>query len=301
MSHVSTLTVIESLPPVSQDLWNHTSDRKTKISLRNVSDEAINTALISIKTALPKKIIELNGLIAQSKNDENCVFHPKWDTQQHYHTQSHPASPLKSASFSVLDISQINITPREAGGDINQDTHTTTTTTRRISISQSSIPNDCTTISPASVFKTPTNILKRWQILGLQTRHILELLDSIQLYLVLKTPIAEEGNNTGVEIQQQCSRTLAEARRFIAGCDNYLKLYHTQRAKLASKCIKYPQLEDYQRALCERDLEESRDCRYLLSRFRVQCLAVLDILHKNFEKVDDPKGLSRGGVTIGMY
>lgn len=61
------------------------------------------------------------------------------------------------------------------------------------------------------------------------------------MFLILKTPVAEEGNNTGVEIQQrkqkhsrraldgailrllmlanlsECARTLVDARRFVLG------------------------------------------------------------------------------------
>jgi len=213
-----------------------------------------------------------------------------------------PASPPGSAtnisSFSVVGVSTNNINSIPIKDAVSGIVGEAATTTRRFSISQQcdiSIPGSI------SVYRAPDHILQLWEFLESQLRVLIELFDAVQMFIILKTPVAEEGNNTGVEIQLQCSRTLLDARRFAIGCDNYLKLYHTQRAKLASKCIKYPQLEDYQRALVERDHEECRDCRYLLVRLRMQSIAVIDVLHKNFEKVNDPKGLSRGGASVGMY
>jgi len=202
------------------------------------------------------------------------------------------------SSFSVIGVSTNNIPVKDAVAGMVTDG---TTTTRRFSISQHCDISNVSLPSSISVYRPPTHILQLWEFLESQLQLTINLFDAVQMFLILKTPVAEEGNNTGVEIQQQCARTLVDARRFVIGCENYLKLYHTQRAKLASKCIKYPQLEDYQRALVERDHEECRDCRYLLTRLRLQCVAVADVLHKNFDKVNDPKGLSRGGASVGMY
>ncbi|CAH7671646.1 proteasome activator pa28 [Phakopsora pachyrhizi] len=293
----------EALPPdVSQDLWTETADKKTRKALRGVSDDIISKALIAITVGFPSKILELTDLIMRSKTDESSIFHSKWDSRRY--TSAHTASPINSkGSFSLVGISSTNVSEL-VSKDLGSPQNTTTaTTTRRISISQQSGTTQVGSLpSPISAFGPPAHVLHLWETLEVHIHQIIELLDLVQLYLILKTPIAEEGNNTGVEIQQQCSRTVVEARRFVLGCESYLKLYHTQRAKIASKCLKYPQIEDYQRALIERDREECRDCRYLLNRLRAQSLAVVDILHKNFEKVDDPKGLNRGGGgAVGMY
>ncbi|KAH9824825.1 proteasome activator pa28 [Melampsora americana] len=283
------ITVEKSVPPpaVSGDLWTETADKKTRLALRAVSDDVLARASLAIKVSLPRKIIELTDMIGRSETDETSIFHPKWDTRWINTNAVLPKSPALINSFSVTGHTNIGST-----GDQK--------TTRRFSITQQCSPVE--TAFSASVVRPPTHIVQLWEVLDTHTRQIIDFFDLVQTYLILKTPVAEEGNNTGVEIQQQCARTVVDARRFVVGCENYLKLYHTQRAKLASKCLKYPQIEDYQRALTERDHEECRDCRYLLARLRLQCLAVVDILHKNFEKVDDPKGLARGGASsVGMY
>lgn len=275
-------------PAVSGDLWTETSDKKTRLALRAVSDDVLARASLAIKVSLPRKILDLTDMVCRSQTDETSIFHPKWDTRWISNIAMVPKSPALINSISV--IGHTNMGP---AGD--QKTHT-----RRFSITQQCSPVEST--FSVSVVRPPTHVVQLWEVLESHIRQIIDFFDLVQTYLILKTPVAEEGNNTGVEIQQQCARTLADARRFVVGCENYLKLYHTQRAKLASKCLKYPQLEDYQRALTERDHEECRDCRYLLVRLRLQCLAVVDVLHKNFEKVDDPKGLSRGGASsVGMY
>ncbi|KAI9621094.1 hypothetical protein H4Q26_013289 [Puccinia striiformis f. sp. tritici PST-130] len=272
-------------PAVSQDLWVETTDGKARKALRAVSDDVLARGSLSIQIGLPRKILELTDLIDRSTNDENEITSLLANSQ---HVQ-----------FSLIGVST-NGMPVKDAVIVGDGSTTTTTTTRRFSISQHGLA-DISVPSSISVYRPPTHILQLWEFLESQIRHVIELFDAVQMFLILKTPVAEEGNNTGVEIQQQCARTLVDARRFVLGCENYLKLYHSQRAKLASKCIKYPQLEDYQRALVERDHEECRDCRYLLVRLRMQCVAVADVLHKNFDKVNDPKGLSRGGASVGMY
>ncbi|KAH9443204.1 hypothetical protein Pst134EB_027555 [Puccinia striiformis f. sp. tritici] len=279
-------------PAVSQDLWVETTDGKARKALRAVSDDVLARGSLSIQIGLPRKILELTDLIDRSTNDESSIFHEKWDTRWLSQMRSPVSSPTANmSSFSLIGVST-NGMPVKDAVIVGDGSTTTTTTTRRFSISQHGLA-DISVPSSISVYRPPTHILQLWEFLESQIRHVIELFDAVQMFLILKTPVAEEGNNTGVEIQQQCARTLVDARRFVLGCENYLKLYHSQRAKLASKCIKYPQLEDYQRALVERDHEECRDCRYLLVRLRMQCVAVADVLHKNFDKVGfvchDPK------------
>lgn len=282
-------------PAVSEDLWTETVDRKTRMALRTVSDDLISRSGDAIKYELPKKILELTNLIQRSQTDESCLFHAKWDSRwSSVHLQA-LASPTVTG-FSVVDTTSSTGDPSKGPAGIVR------TTTRRFSISQQcGTPMELVIPPSVSVFKPPQHVLQLWEVLETHTRQLIDLFDQVQLFLIMKTPSAEEGNNTGVEIQQQCAKTIVEARRFVVGCESYLKLYHTQRAKIASKCLKYPQLEDYQRALVERDHEECKDCRYLLTRLRVQCIAVTDVIHKNFDKVCDPKGTVRGGVSIGMY
>jgi hypothetical protein len=296
MSPSNLLTLSGPPPAVSLDLWTETSDKKTRSALRAVSDDVLARADLAIKLNLPRKILELTDMIDRSVSDESSIFHAKWDARWassqnlNFLNDSKPKSPALINSFAVIGLNNTG------AGDQQ------TTTTRRFSITQQCMQADANCTSTGlSAIRPPTHVVQLWEVLETHLRSIIELLDLVQTYLILKTPVAEEGNNTGVEIQQQCAKTVADARRFVVGCENYPKLYHSQRAKLASKCLKYPQLEDYQRALAERDHEECRDCRYLLIRLRLQCLAVVDVLHKNFEKVDDPKGLSRGGASVGMY
>ncbi|MBW0473754.1 hypothetical protein O181_013469 [Austropuccinia psidii MF-1] len=312
MAQPLTSSIAPSIPSVSQDLWCQTSDRKTKAALRTFSDEVLFKATEVIRCSLPQKILELTEMIRLSETDENYLFHSKWDTKWSTLSTSHKQilnSPKANmTTFALVDVSntagsslQESPNKPEIANGLVGSPSATNKSARGISISQQCVPAEVSLPSSISVSRTPRHVLHLFEAIDVQTKHIVELLDLAQLYLIMKTPVAEEGNNTGVEIQQQCARTLVESRRFVVGCENYPKLYHTQRAKLASKCLKYPQLEDYQRALVERDHEECKDSRYLLARLRTQCIAVVDMLHKNFEKVDDPKGLSRGGGTVGMY
>ncbi|KAI0285455.1 proteasome activator pa28 beta subunit-domain-containing protein [Russula aff. rugulosa BPL654] len=72
---------------------------------------------------------------------------------------------------------------------------------------------------------------------------------------------------------------------------------HLNRAKICSKIIKYPHLEDYALALKEHDDKQLYVARQNLSDLRNVYAIVTDILHKNISKLRTPKGNN----GVGLY
>jgi len=72
-----------------------------------------------------------------------------------------------------------------------------------------------------------------------------------------------------------------------------LKTYHLNRAKICSKLIKYPNLPDYAEALRRHDEKAFFAIRQNLVDLRSIYCVLMDILHKNIQKIRAPKGNNR--------
>lgn len=67
---------------------------------------------------------------------------------------------------------------------------------------------------------------------------------TVKLWIQLNIPRIEDGNNFGVAIQEEAIQELGRVEDAAFGLCDGIK-YHTARAKLLTKIIKYPNIEDY--------------------------------------------------------
>ncbi|KZO95977.1 proteasome activator pa28 REG alpha/beta subunit [Calocera viscosa TUFC12733] len=82
---------------------------------------------------------------------------------------------------------------------------------------------------------------------------LISLVDKVKLWVNLKMPKVEDGDNFGVEVQEQVLSELHRAQEAGYNLLDGLKTYHMNRAKICSKLIKYPNLPDYAEALRRHD------------------------------------------------
>lgn len=88
------------------------------------------------------------------------------------------------------------------------------------------------------------------QILAMEGRvrkealELIEMISTVKLWIQLNIPRIEDGNNFGVAIQEEAIQELCRVEDVAFSLCDGIK-YHTTRAKLISKVIKYPNVEDY--------------------------------------------------------
>nr|GAT48435.1 predicted protein [Mycena chlorophos] len=123
---------------------------------------------------------------------------------------------------------------------------------------------------------------------------LVTLTDKIKLWISLTMP---KGDNFGVQIQEEVVNELARAQDSAMNLRDMGRTNHLSRAKIASKLIKYPNVEDYALALKEHDSTQFYMARQNLIDLLSIYAVLTDLIHKNIARIRAPK--SSGG--IGLY
>ncbi|KZT62237.1 proteasome activator pa28, REG alpha/beta subunit [Calocera cornea HHB12733] len=131
------------------------------------------------------------------------------------------------------------------------------------------------------------------EALRTEFEQLVSLVDKVKLWVNLKMPKVEDGDNFGVEVQEQVLAELHRAQDSGLNLLDGLKTYHLNRAKICSKLIKYPNLPDYAEALRRHDEKAFFAIRQNLVDLRSIYCVLMDILHKNITKIRAPKGNNR--------
>eukprot|EP01086_Lenisia_limosa_P010883 TRINITY_DN35747_c0_g1_i1.p1 TRINITY_DN35747_c0_g1~~TRINITY_DN35747_c0_g1_i1.p1 ORF type:complete len:262 (+),score=88.48 TRINITY_DN35747_c0_g1_i1:82-867(+) len=113
--------------------------------------------------------------------------------------------------------------------------------------------------------------------------------NTVKLWIQLSIPRIEDGNNFGVGIQEETIQELGRAEDAAYAVLEGQAKYHLGRAKLASKALKYPDMEDYMRALIDLDKKEVMSNHLMMVDQRNNMAIVHDMLLKNIDKIIKPR------------
>lgn len=105
----------------------------------------------------------------------------------------------------------------------------------------------------------------------------------------LMVPQMGDGNNFGVEIQQEVIDATINAENDVYQRLQQIHIYFSARAELVIKLIKHPNCEDFQCAIFERDRQFHRFARTSIISLRNQYMALHDMVTKNLSKIKEPK------------
>jgi len=119
---------------------------------------------------------------------------------------------------------------------------------------------------------------------------LVQLCDKVKLWVNLTMPKIEDGDNLGVQIQEEALSELHRAQETGYNLRDASRTHHIARGKLCSKLIKYPGIEDYAIALEEHDEKQLYVAKQHISDLRNVYAILTDILHKNIQKIRAPKG-----------
>ncbi|KAI0800699.1 proteasome activator pa28 REG alpha/beta subunit [Fomes fomentarius] len=117
-----------------------------------------------------------------------------------------------------------------------------------------------------------------------------DLCDKVKLWINLSMPKIEDGDNFGVQIQEDVLSELHRSQESAYNLRDAGRQDYLTRAKICSKIMKYPHLEDYTLALKEHDEKQLYVARQNLIDLRSIYAILTDILHKNIDKIRAPKG-----------
>jgi len=116
------------------------------------------------------------------------------------------------------------------------------------------------------------------------------LCEKLKLWVNLTMPKIEDGDNFGVAVQEEVTSELQRAQESVSNLRDVTRQHHLSRAKISSKILKYPHIDDYAIALREHDERQIYNARRTLHDLRTMYAVLTDIIHKNITKIRFPKG-----------
>lgn len=115
------------------------------------------------------------------------------------------------------------------------------------------------------------------------------LIGDLKVHIQLSIPKIEDGNNFGVQVQEDIVSELDRSESSCIQVIENLHKYYITRAKIVSKVLKYPGLMDYQQALIECDLKQYEVLKLSLLDLRNTLALLYSLVTKNIEKLRKPK------------
>ncbi|KAJ4484936.1 proteasome activator pa28 [Lentinula edodes] len=122
-------------------------------------------------------------------------------------------------------------------------------------------------------------------IIKKECEELVTSIDKVRLWVTLAIPKIEDGDNSGAGVQEEILNELHRAQDCAYNLRDSARQHHLARAKICSKLIKYPYLEDYTSALLEHDEKQIFSARHHLLDIRDLYAALTDITQKNISKV----------------
>ncbi|KAF4604985.1 hypothetical protein EYR40_003768 [Pleurotus pulmonarius] len=163
-----------------------------------------------------------------------------------------------------------------------------------ISLLHETVKKECDQLADLSVSISSSNSHTRATAIRL-TRVLLK--DQVKLWINLTMPKIEDGDNFGVQVQEEVLAELMRAQDSAHNVRDAARQDHLQRAHICSKLIKYPHVEDYAASLREHDEKQLYFIRQHLIDIRNIYAVLTDLIHKNISKIRAPKGNN----GMGLY
>ncbi|KAH7914771.1 proteasome activator pa28 REG alpha beta subunit [Hygrophoropsis aurantiaca] len=161
----------------------------------------------------------------------------------------------------------------------------------------SSNSNDLQSPRYSNRMRANQHIIKLHDSLKTECSELADSCDKVKLWVNLTMPKIEDGDNFGVQIQEEVLSELLRAQESAYNLRDGVRQDHLNRAKICSKIVKYPNIEDYTLSLKEHDEKQLFFARQHLIDIRNIYAVLTDILHKNIAKIRAPKANN----GVGLY
>jgi len=242
-------------------------DDELASKLNIINKKVATTAEEIIFRTFPQKILELTAL-TESMNEESSLFN--WSYL--YRTTDPTVYPPPSADEPE--------TKKRKRSDDKADKSGNDTSNARLS----------------NLVMSNKHVSQAQARVKTECEELIELCDNIKLWVSLTMPRIEDGDNFGVQIQEEVLSELHRSQESGYNLRDDARTNHLDRAKICSKLIKYPNIEDYSLALTEHDAKQLYRARQHIIDIKNIYAVLTDVLHKNIEKIRSPRGNNRVGI-----
>merc|ERR1719369_700607 len=145
-------------------------------------------------------------------------------------------------------------------------------------------------IKPDVVFTTNDHVVKLIELIKPEIVTLLEAVGTLRVWVILLIPKIEDGNNFGVEVQEETLSELRVVEQDLAANQEQIASYFLARAKVISQISKRPGVKDYARFIEEEDEKQFVGLRLMVAELRNSCSSIHDLIMKNKDKIMTPRG-----------
>lgn len=117
-----------------------------------------------------------------------------------------------------------------------------------------------------------------------------EKLNTVSMWVQLKVPKIEDGNNFGVAVQEKVFELLTNTRTKIEGFQTQISKYYNERGDAVAKAAKMPHVGDYRQLVHELDQNQYSELRLVVLDICNTYAVLFDIINKNYDKIKKPRG-----------
>jgi len=150
-----------------------------------------------------------------------------------------------------------------------------------------------------SVVKTNPQIIEIVKHLQTAIMQQINIVGEMKFNVSLKIPRMEDGNNFGVQVQEEILNELQSVEdRCFTIVEDVAKFF-VERGKLVSKVLKWPQISDWRTSVAELDQAQIMDMRFCLVDLKNDYVIIKDLLTKNMDKIQKPR--SDAMACFSMY
>ncbi|OQR79500.1 proteasome activator complex subunit 3-like [Tropilaelaps mercedesae] len=120
----------------------------------------------------------------------------------------------------------------------------------------------------------------------------------LKMWIEFLIPKVEDGNNFGVDIQEECLKEVSTIEGEAAAYFDQGTRYFMTRGKIIAKVAKYPFVEDFRRNIDETDERQYFSLQLIVQELRNNYAGLHDMLTKNLEKIKKPRS---SNATASLY
>jgi len=143
-----------------------------------------------------------------------------------------------------------------------------------------------------SLMTMPSNrlIVETTDLLRAELLAMVNNVDTVKLWVQLNVPRIEDGNNFGVSVQEDMVSELSRSEDNAFSLLESITKYYIARAKLVTRCFKFPKLPDFEMAVSELDQKQYLNNVLSLVDLRNNYALLYDMIIKNVDKLENPRG-----------
>jgi len=270
----------------SKNKNDNKSNENTAAALKNFKTGIIETTEKIIKEYLPIKVVQLSELFEEINSKQTDIEKRKYEYDETENITNSNNNDIKNKKSKKKKRSFVEMTNNNKNNK-NESNKNDEDKIESIQL-QTSIYSE-----KNAEIERFTSLIKG------EVEELINYLDQIGLFINLHIPKIEDGNNFGVQIQEQMKSMVSGGQLSAQDFLRNIPKFHTLRAKIISKIMKYPNLNDYKKSIIELDFKQMLMLKHCLRDLRNNYWILYDVLTKNWDKIVKPKGDKTS--TFNMY